>query len=307
MDITTLRFFVITGKLEHMSRAAEELGISEPALSRKIKALESEVGARLFQRVNRGIKLTSAGRLFLAHASEIVEASAQAVHLTRAAELGAAGPLHIGYTGSSLFDHCVSDTIKLYARQFPNVDLHMHEFPPMPLLHAMEAGQFQIAFVRGPIGVCPHSMRTKLFSQTSLVAVFNPDHPLAGVGDISFDKLVKEKFISFNDPNGVGLDSTLKALALEAGFEPDITTRVDSVAGIISLVMVGIGIGILPADMMGFEDTPACVVRKLAQTNVKTDIMLLQRKTSLSAVERGFLSWVDAAKHGKRTDDLELV
>ncbi len=292
MDILTLRYFLETARTLHMSRAATELGIAEPALSRKIKSLEAELQVRLFERAHRKITLTSAGEVLLDKVADLIDAADEAIRLTRAADEGLSGPLHIGYSGSALFDETVSSAIRLFARQFPDIDLHLHENPPMPLLKAMQTGAFDVGFARGPIGSCPKQMRYEVFSSSPLAIALPTGHPLAHLESVPFRLLAQEKFVSFNDPEGIGLDSSLKNMAHHAGFEPNITARVDSVASIVSLVMVGSGIAVLPRNVMGLDKNRAIHLAAIEDTCERTDIVLLQRKTSLPVVSRHFLAWL---------------
>src|SRR5438876_8337493 len=99
MELRHLRYFVAVAEAENVSRAALKLHISQPGISRQIRDLEDEIGFQLFQRTAKSLKLTEAGRVFLAEARAVLQRADEAVKRARAAT-GGSGELHIGYAPS---------------------------------------------------------------------------------------------------------------------------------------------------------------------------------------------------------------
>src|SRR6202030_1774882 len=112
MEIRRLRYFVAVAEELSFTRAAERLHIAQPPLSIQIKALEQEVGARLFDRDQRHVFLTQAGKHLLIHAREILAAVEGAKVEVKRAELGAVGSLHLGYAASAMFTSLLTTAIK---------------------------------------------------------------------------------------------------------------------------------------------------------------------------------------------------
>ena len=104
MDFRQFRYFVTTAEELHMARAAERLGIAQPALSQQIKSLETQLGTRLFLRTKRRIELTDAGLALFQEARNVLEHAERAVRLARDIGRGEAGHIDIGIVGSAMFD-----------------------------------------------------------------------------------------------------------------------------------------------------------------------------------------------------------
>ena len=98
MELRHLRYFVVLADELHFGRAAQVLGISQPPLSQQIQALEEELGARLFERTNRRVALSEAGRLFLDEARQVLAQVDKAADVARRAQLGELGEMKIGFT-----------------------------------------------------------------------------------------------------------------------------------------------------------------------------------------------------------------
>ncbi len=111
MELRHLRYFIAVAEELHFGRAALALGISQPPLSQQIQALEQEIGARLFERTNRRVELSEAGRLFLEEARRVLVQVDKAADVARRAQLGELGELKIGFTSSAPFNSTIPQAI----------------------------------------------------------------------------------------------------------------------------------------------------------------------------------------------------
>src|SRR5437588_9158153 len=114
MELRHLRYFVATGEEQHYGRAARRLRVAQPALSRQIQSLEEELGFKLFERLPRGVKLSTAGRLFLEDARRILhDVSEAAVRADRVAR-GRSGTLRVGFTENASWHGVVPDSFRRF-------------------------------------------------------------------------------------------------------------------------------------------------------------------------------------------------
>lgn len=293
MESRALRYFIAAAEELHVGRAAEQLGIAQPALSQQIRLLETRLGVRLFHRARRRIELTDAGRLYLREAKALIAASERAVRLARAADRGTAGELDVGYSGSVILEPRLHTVLRRFRSECPAVALSMHEGVVQQLLDAFKEDKLDIAFLRGPLGQPPAGIATQLFVRTPLVVALPADHRLAAQSRIAMDDLAQEAFIDLPDPPGVGLAHTLNALAARAGFTPRIALKAGSVMSILGLVGAGLGVSIVPA-----LPTPASStvrLRPLDDAQSFTEVLLLTRSTIRSTVEKRFIAMAQEA------------
>src|SRR5258708_20593224 len=119
MELRHLRYFIAAAEELHFGRAAERLGIAQPALSQQIQQLEQEIEALLFHRLTRGVELADAGRVFLDDARAILEHVEQAKAKAQRVARGDQGMIRIGFTGSASFNPIVPGVIKTTGRASP--------------------------------------------------------------------------------------------------------------------------------------------------------------------------------------------
>ncbi len=137
MELRHLRYFIAVAEELHFGRAAQQLGISQPPLSQQIQALEQELGARLFERTNRRVELSEAGRLFLEEARQVLAQVEKAADVARRAQLGELGEMKIGFTSSAPFTSKIPKAIHAFRQRFPAVHLNLKEMSSRDIAEAV--------------------------------------------------------------------------------------------------------------------------------------------------------------------------
>ena len=148
MELRHLRYFVAVAEELNFTRAAARLHIGQPPLSMQIRALEDEIGVRLFERTQRRVTLTVAGERLLLHARTILSAVDDAVTDAQRAGRGEVGELRIGFTSSLPFTDLLPDALQAYRRCYPAVRLQLREMFTPRQFEAIARGELDVGFVR---------------------------------------------------------------------------------------------------------------------------------------------------------------
>lgn len=202
MNLPDLKAFVSVATQHSFSRAAERLHLTQPAISKRIAALEESLGTRLFDRIGRSIKLTTAGTALLAHAQKIlleVENSRRAI-LNLSDEVG--GQLSIG-TSHHIGLHRLPTVLKRFTQQFPNVQLDLHFLDSEAACNEIGHGNLELAVVTLPplnglsrdISISDSSLTMIPIWQDPLVLVTAHNHPLCSLKQITTAQLAKHAAI----------------------------------------------------------------------------------------------------------------
>ena len=287
MELRHLRYFIAVAEELHFGRAAQALGISQPPLSQQIQALEQEVGARLFERTNRRVELSEAGRLFLAEARLVLAQVDKAADVARRAQLGQLGELKIGFTSSAPFNSSIPQAIFAFRQAFPAVHLALQEMSSKEVAEALVDESVQVGIMR-PLPLPESLVAVELFREP-LVAIIRADHPLA-VGSeegLQLSALAAEPFVFFPRSYGSGLYAQLINLARQAGFSPLITQEAGEAMTIIGLVAAGLGVTVLPASYQRMR-IDGVVYRTLLDAEANTAVWLVQRRDQHSPMAKAF-------------------
>ncbi|HBO3988092.1 TPA: LysR family transcriptional regulator [Pseudomonas aeruginosa] len=291
MELRHLRYFIAVAEELHFGRAAERLGISQPPLSQQIQALEEEIGARLFERTNRRVELTDAGRLFLDESRQVLAQVDKAVLLARRAHLGELGELKIGFTSSAPFTSTIPSSIHAFRKAYPDVHLDLQEMSSRQVLKALLEESLQVGVIR-PLALPDAVHWVELFREP-LVAVLRADHPLAAGSEdgLAIAALAEEPFVFFPRSYGIGLYDQVIALTRQAGFSPRIAQEASEAMTIIGLVSAGLGVSILPASFRRTR-VDGVVYRTLSDPEATTAVWLVRRQNEGSPLALSFIDLV---------------
>jgi DNA-binding transcriptional LysR family regulator len=150
MELRHLRYFAAVGEDQHYGRAAERLGIAQPALSRQIQDLEKELGFTLFDRLPRGVKLSAAGKLFLGDARRILQEVQEARLRAERVATGKAGTLRLGFIESLSWHGVVPDSFRVFRRRQPDAELELHPMLSNQQMEAVRSGKLDAGFIFSP-------------------------------------------------------------------------------------------------------------------------------------------------------------
>ncbi|NVZ81827.1 LysR family transcriptional regulator [Pseudomonas yamanorum] len=294
MELRHLRYFIAVAEELHFGRAAQVLGISQPPLSQQIQALEQEIGARLFERTNRRVELSEAGRLFLQEARLVLAQVDKAADVARRAQLGELGELKIGFTSSAPFNSSIPQAIFAFRQAFPAVHLNLQEMSSTEVAESLVDESIQVGLMR-PLPL-PDSLSVVELMREPLVAVLNAGHPLVEGSErgLHLAQLAEEPFVFFPRTYGSGLYAQLLNLARDAGFSPHFAQEAGEAMTIIGLVAAGLGVSVLPASYQRIR-IDGVVYRTLLDQEAVTAVWLVQRKGQQTPMAKAFVELLVAS------------
>src|SRR5260370_17680999 len=226
MKMRGLRYVVGVAEELSFTRAAERLHIAQPPLSIQIRALEQEVGAQLFDRDQRHVFLTQAGKHLLDRARNILASVEAAKAEVRCAALGEVGSLHLGYASSAMFTSSLTWAIKQFQVGFPHVLLTLHEMTSLDQLNALHYRTLDAGILRTSDMPAPSGILIEEWYRAPLVAAMANDHPLAKKRAIRISDLRDQPLIMYPRESGIGLYWQVLRLCATAGFRPQIILEV---------------------------------------------------------------------------------
>ena len=248
LELRQLRYFVTVAEEGHITRAAERLGIQQPPLSQQIKALETQLSVRLFDRKPRGVELTDAGRVLYEHAGRVLERAEEAEAALRRAAKGEVGRLAVGLTSSSSLNPFVLRVLRRFREQMPDVALKLEENATVDLVEGLRRGALDVAFVRSAAGVTAELKAYPLLDE-EMMAALPSGHGLARAKSVSLAALAREDFILYRRSQGPGLYDAIVTACGNAGFSPHVVQEAPRMLSTLSLVAAGLGVSIVPASM----------------------------------------------------------
>jgi DNA-binding transcriptional LysR family regulator len=289
MELRHLRYFVAVAENSGFGRAAQLLHVAQSAISEQVRDLEEELGAPLFDRNNRNIRLTPEGEIFLADAKEILAAVSKATANVKRSLQGEVGTLTIGFFagGTGAFFPAI---IKEFRSRFPEVQLKLVEMAPLMQHQALQAGTIDIGFTR-VLGPQVSALRSEHFLTERLYVVLPRTHRLAQAQQIAVKELSEEQFVLNDRGYSAPVFDKVITLCTEAGFSPRIRATGTVSSGILPLVEAGEGIAILPGGSRRLSSEELIFV-PLSDRSAFVDLVIAWSPGSPSRVVQSFLDLV---------------
>jgi LysR family transcriptional regulator, transcription activator of glutamate synthase operon len=251
MELRQLQYFVTVAKLEHMTHAAESLRVAQSAVSRQIRQLEEELGVELFIPKGRNLQLTSAGKLFLKRAEDLLADLDRSILEIREFINPDYGEIRIGFP-HSLGIQMLPLMVAKYRKEHPNVRFKLKQGTYQVLMHDLLKGNIDLAFI-SPFPVQHVDLEGELLLTEQLKVILPVNHKLAGSSSISLDQLKDESFVMFSEH--YSLRSIVLEACRKAGFTPRIGFEGEETDTIRGLVAAGLGVSLLP-EMALIETSP---------------------------------------------------
>ncbi|WP_027825277.1 LysR family transcriptional regulator [Lactobacillus psittaci] len=246
MNLRHLEFFVELAKTEHMPKAAENLGISQPSLSYAINNLEDELGIPLFEKDGRNIKLTNYGRVYLHYVEEALATLRQGDEYINELQDVTQGHIHLGFTytmGQDLVPEIVANFLK--QDKFSEIEFSYSQDITDKLIEDLLLEKLDLVFASKATTpkLASQVNQFKLADQELLAAVPN-DHPLAQKDSVNLAELAQYPMVLYQRNSGLGI--YLNELFERAGIEPNVALEVQEDHSVLGFVHYNFGVAIVP-------------------------------------------------------------
>jgi DNA-binding transcriptional LysR family regulator len=255
MEWQQLEYFCTVARLEHFTRAANELAVTQPALSRSIARLEAELGVLLFEREGWSVRLNRYGRIFLRRAeralAEIREGMREIKDLTDPNH----GTVALAFL-HTLGTKFIPSLLRAFRRDYPRIRFHLCQNAAEIILAQLETREIDLCFTSPPVRRPGIGWADLL--EEELYVLVPAGHRLAGRGTIELREVAKEPLICVK--HGYGLRSITEDLCRQAGFTPRIAFEGEEVATIAGLVAAGLGIALIP-EIPGLDPEKTVLLR----------------------------------------------
>ena len=280
MDIAALKAFIAVADARSFSLAAEHLFITQPAVSKRVSALEGELEARLFDRIGRTVTLTEAGEALLPRARKILLELEDSIRALSNLSGEVHGTLRFA-TSHHIGLHRLPPVLKHFVRQYPQVRLDIRFMDSEEACHAVETGELELAIVTLPPSPAP-SLQTEKVWDDPLTLVVSEDHPLAKKKRPTLADLARHPAI-LPAPNTYTRQIAERVFH-DLNLDLDVALSINYLETIKMLVSVGIGWGLLPVTML---DRQLCAlsIRALAMQRALGTVYHRDRSLSNAAQE----------------------
>jgi|ERR1700733_1241903 len=287
MELRHLRYFIAAAEEENVSRAALKLHVSQPGISRQIKDLEDEIGFQLFERSAKSLKLTEAGKIFLAEAKAILQRADDAVKKAKAVAENSDGELHVGYA-PSLTVKILPQALRAFQTQFPKVRVSLHDLSTEEMLGGLREGKLHIALTVQPQKKS-RDLDFKLLARYSMFVAVAPKHPFAKLKSVTLAQLVSEPLIGYNRADYPDYHEQLANFFAPIGHSPRVAEEHDGITSIIAAVETGRGFAFVSEPTICITG-PRVKILPLKPDGEKIPVGAIWKKDSANALIEKFVA-----------------
>jgi len=294
MNLRQLRYFVALAQDKNFGRAAARLHISQPPLTRQIRALEQSLGAQLFHRTSKGVELTEVGKVLLEESSNLLAVAQRTQERVERRAQGLVGCLDIGLFTSSILD-VIPRILATFHAQRPDVQLGLHTMNKPQQIEALLERRIDIGFNR-LVPVTP-GIRVEVVARERMLVALPKDHELCTRERLSLVDLEDQPMVVYPNVPLTGLAQQVAEAFRNEGRRLRVVQEVEDVLTCLSLVSAGFGICITtgPASRLGLPNVvylPLC-----SPWLADIELNCLYREEDRSILLNEFLTVIRSMEH----------
>lgn len=257
MELDQLRYFLRVAERQSFTRAAAELGISQPALSRSIQKLEEELGQPLFERKTRAATLTDAGALLQVRAHEVLFIVENAK--AEITDDGQSGRVRVGSI-PTIAPYFLPEILRQFSKEFPKATLLVQENTTDALLKSCTQGEIDLAIVALPVP--SRYLEVEDLFEEELLLVLPCEHPLVKKAKIRLGDVEPYPFVLLNEAHC--LSDNISAFCRQRSFQPVALERTSQLTMVQELVSLSHGVSMIPAMARQLDQSDRRVYRSFS-------------------------------------------
>ncbi|SFN02332.1 LysR family transcriptional regulator [Variovorax sp. OV329] len=278
LELRHLRYFCAVARELSFSRAAEQLHIAQPPLSRQIRTLEEELGAELLDRSSRPLRLTTAGRYFQIQAQQMLDRMQEVQAATARIAGGRRTWYAIGFAPSTLYGK-LPDVIRQFRQAHPTVELHLHEMTTVQQMEGLKAGRIDMGF--GRLSFDDDDVVGELVRNEPVMVALPANHRLVKHKQITLAKLASEPLLLYPaKPRPSYADQVLEMFQ-SRGLKPTVALESNEVQTAIGLVVAGLGYALVPQSVQNLH-REGVLYLPLGDEGVSTPVVMNRRRNDES-------------------------
>lgn len=257
-----------------MSRAAERVHVSQPALSRQIRLLEEEIGLLLFDRIRQRIHLTEAGKFFLIKARQLLCDSESAVQRTQENFGGVRRTLRLGFL-SPFLDDLIAPVVREFQQRHANSKVSLFDLPPRAQLDRLRLHELDLGILANLEDDERAMFDVRKLSKHEFIAALPEGHRLAGRKSLKLKELEKDDWVSLSNTYFPQRREFLISTCTSAGFAPRIVAEMDSLPMMLAEIGTGGGVGLMPAHAAKLPHA-GCTLVPLSSPKIFSELLLVR-------------------------------
>jgi len=288
MDFDQLETFLEVARHASFSRAAEKRFRTQPAISSQIRALEEEVGAKLFDRSGGKVALTAAGKVFQKYSEEALEARKSIINALAEMERVPRGEIVVG-ANEGTFLHILPEVFAEFKKLYPNVAVQVSRLERAKILESVIDNSVDFGVVSIPVD--DKRLTVVTIHRDELVVIAPPGHPLSRMKEVGISEVVRFPLLL---PKIGRTRDALENLFDERRLKPRVSMELDSSELLKRFVAADVGVGFIAKSNV-IEDIKAGALKAIpiADASIRRELALVFRKDK--ALSRAALAFIDIA------------
>jgi DNA-binding transcriptional LysR family regulator len=294
VQLDLLRAFFTVVEQGSLNKAAERLGFSQSTLTRQMRALEQEIGGRLFERSTSGVALTSTGHALAEGIRPVLTEFERVLGETRKLARGQSTRLRIGYLMSAAADY-LHPALGALRRSHPEVKVKLFDLSPGEQIAGLRRGELDVALIGSAGAFISKEFFVRKLATLPIMVALAESHPLASQPTVRLADLRGQLFVGAKETDVPGHNAWVQRLCRRARFRPRFVDDADSLTHGLALVVTEGAVSLLP-EYARKVLVPGVVFRPLRDAGAKWDLLLAWQRGKISEPVRAILDALPAAK-----------